>query len=73
MPDALSDAKAALSHANALDASVKQEVAKVAPPSSPAPTKPSYTAARIARTDSGIGNELSEKARMVANAKKALQ
>jgi hypothetical protein len=43
-------------------------------PSSQAPTpaKPSYTAAREERKSPTIGDELSEKARMVQNAKKAL-
>lgn len=44
-------------------------------PSSQAPTtapKPSYTQAREERKTPSLGDELSEKARMVQNAKKAL-
>lgn len=72
MPDALSDAKAALEHANDLSSSVKSDVQKVAPAAPQAPTKPSYTAARQERS-TGISNELDEKKKMVDKAKKALQ
>lgn len=72
MPDALSDAKAALAHADNFSGSVKADVQKVAPAPATAPAKPSYTAARAERS-TGINSELAAKKQMVDKANQALK
>jgi hypothetical protein len=72
MPDILSDAKAALAHANNFAGSVKSDADKQAPAAPTSSAKPSYTAARAARTPN-MADEMKAKSTMVDKAKQALQ